>query len=333
MTYTNGMASYATLLEKRLVQNVLVWVFVWFLISIIITTEPQNAFVAAIGIVVFMMIPVYINNLKILPQFKRRNKGRALFLFLLNTMLFALIGVYFIGNHFKTFEWRLIWTIFGIVLLTLLFATAVRVSRDSFLKRQQVKDAELKLLKAQLNPHFLFNTLNNLYGLSVRKSDNLPNLMLKLSDLLRYSLYDTQESMVSLQKEAHYLENYISLERIRLEDKTNISFSITGDILSARIAPMLLIVFVENAFKHLGTTKGGESEVNISLEITKDAILFDCVNTIDPLKENHNNLETGKSGIGLQNAQKRLELLYPNSHELLMKTTGEHHRVSLKILM
>ena len=130
------------------------------------------------------------------------------------------------------------------MVIAISFATTLRLVRDSFVRRQETRDAELQLLKAQLNPHFLFNTLNNLYGLSVLKSDKLPDLMLTLSNLLRYSLYETKDEVVPLSKELKYLDDYISLEKIRLENQTEILF--TKDVASfdLRIAPMLFIVFV-----------------------------------------------------------------------------------------
>ena len=218
----------------------------------------------------------------------------------------------------------------GILLLVLFVSSSLKVASDSFVRRQQEKDAELKLLKAQLNPHFLFNTLNNLYGLSVMKSDKLPNLMLKLSDLLRYSLYDTKDQFVPLEKEIQYLENYISLERIRLEDQAEISLSNNGAIQEKIIAPMLLIVFVENAFKHLAISSSRKSRVVVTIEEIDDVLVFSCSNTIDETSEEVS-MEKGKSGIGLSNAKKRLALLYPNKHELMIVQRDNTYNVQLTL--
>ncbi|WP_344927956.1 sensor histidine kinase [Aquimarina addita] len=229
----------------------------------------------------------------------------------------------------KDFEIDKFFNLFGAMFLAITFGMTMRITRDSFRRRQQEKEAELKLLKAQLNPHFLFNTLNNLYGLSVVKSDKLPDLMLKLSDLLRYSLYDTKEVLVPLEKEIKYLENYISLEKIRLEEKTNIQFTKSGNLSSKNIAPMLLIVFVENAFKHLGTLKDGNSKVIISLQEIDNTIRFRCSNTIEKLEPKDEILERGKTGIGLQNAKKRLLLIYPDKHQLSIEENENHFTVQL----
>lgn len=221
--------------------------------------------------------------------------------------------------------------VFGGVLLIILFGVALKLARDSFFRRQEEKEAALKLLKAQLNPHFLFNTLNNLYGLSVVKSEKLPDLMLKLSDLLRYSLYETREMFVPLEKEIKYLENYISLEKIRLEDKAEIQFNISGNVNSNIIAPMLLIVFVENAFKHLGVLDSMKSKVLVTIEVGENSLMFKCINTTDAGDIQHNNLEKGKSGIGLQNARKRLDLMYPEKHKLQIAQQENCYQVVLTL--
>ena len=141
----------------------------------------------------------------------------------------------------------------------------------------------------------------------------------------------TKEKICGKKKELQYLENYISLERIRLEDKTQIDIKVNGSEVGIQIAPMLLIVFVENAFKHLGNAKDGQSKVTIVLDISKKEVVFTCINTIDTLNANYNTMETGKSGIGLLNAKKRLDLMYPNNHELIMNTNDQYHTVQLKL--
>jgi len=247
---------------------------------------------------------------------------------LLNLIVFTGIAAFFLTNKLQEFEWRMFLNIAGGGILVFSFASALKIARDSFERRQKSKDAELKLLKAQLNPHFLFNTLNNLYGLSVVNSDKLPELMLKLSDLLRYSLYETQTTFVPLKKEVEYLQNYISLERIRLEDQAKINFEKEITALH-QIAPMLLIVFVENAFKHLDSGNGIE-EVNVSVKAADNTILFKCQNT---MSSQSNMLEKENAGIGLENVGKRLKLLYPNKHQLSVKNNGNIFTVELKLEM
>ncbi|WP_400074873.1 sensor histidine kinase [Winogradskyella sp. R77965] len=317
------MSKLDRLIDNKVLQNISVWIFI-YLIGLV-SIQSDNVLLDAFLGVIFLAVPVYIHNLKILPLFFSKHKWLALFLFVLNIALFTCIGLYFLSDALNHFEWRMVYNMVGILILVLFVGSALKVAGDSFTRRQQEKDAELKLLKAQLNPHFLFNTLNNLYGLSVVKSDKLPNLMLKLSDLLRYSLYDTKDKFVPLEEEIKYLENYISLEKIRLE-KTTINFKIKGNITNKQIAPMLLIVFVENAFKHL-STENGKVDINIFPEENK--LHFSCKNTIDLENPIEESLEKGRSGIGLVNAKKRLALIYPEQHDLKITNHKDNFHVDL----
>jgi LytS/YehU family sensor histidine kinase len=321
------MNKFENLAENKIVQNIVVWLFLYLIF--ITSVQAENRFLTAFYIILFLSPVVYVTNLVILPFLK---KSKILFfgLFFISTILFTVILFLTINYVTKDdFEIMKLINFFGLMLLTTIFSLSIKLARDSIVKKQKDKEAELQLLKAQLNPHFLFNTLNNLYGLSVLKSDKLPNLMLKLSDLLRYSLYDTKEKLVPLEKEIKYLENYISLEKIRLEDKTNIQFTKTGIINNQKIAPMLLIVFVENAFKHLN--KEGKSNVTIIIESTEKLLKFSCKNTFDKTEVGKKQLETHKSGIGLQNAKKRLELIYTNNHKLAISNTEELYLVELEL--
>lgn len=323
------MSRIDNIVDSRILQNIVIWAILLFIFTMII--QADNSLLTSIYLIAFIMPPIYISNWKILPLFFKEHKLLAFVLFMSNILIFTGIGVWLMSSFVATFEWRMLYNAFGGVLLSVLFGTTLKISRDSFFRRQQEKEAELKLLKAQLNPHFLFNTLNNLYGLSVVKSDQLPSLMLKLSDLLRYSLYETKETVVPLEKEIQYLVNYMSLEKIRLEDQADISFTKTGDFQAHSIAPMLLIVFVENAFKHLGVLEGDKSIVKVDLTIKDEELAFECTNTVDSSAINNQNLEKGKSGIGLHNAKKRLELIYPNKHDLKIHQDISSYAIKLKV--
>ena len=323
------MSKLDSWIDNKIVQNVFVWFFTFLIFTIVI--QAENRLITSLFFIAFIMPLIYINNLKILPLFFKKRIKIGLLLSTINIAIYTVIGVYFLSDGFKKYEFRMLSNVFGGVLLVLIFGTAIKLAKDSFVRRQQEKDAELKLLKAQLNPHFLFNTLNNLYGLSVVKSDRLPDLMLKLSDLLRYSLYETSSVLVPLQKEITYLENYIALEKIRLEDKTAITFESSGNFNNAKIAPMLLIVFVENAFKHLGVLQDESSSVQVKIKENDGALHFTCKNTMDILSTENHNLEKGKSGIGLVNAKKRLELLYTDKHQLNIKKTDDFYAVNLML--
>lgn len=321
------MSKFHSYLGNRVVQNIVFWLILFLVLMA--TIQADDRIVVSIYIILLLSPAAYINNLVLLP-FLKKNLPVFLILFFLNTAIFTVISVWIIstfsGNEIKPYMFI---NFFGILILAMAFASAIKLAKDSFARRQQDKEAELKLLKAQLNPHFLFNTLNNLYGLSVVKSEKLPALMLKLSDLLRYSLYETKDTLVALQKEITYLENYIALEKIRLEDQTDILFEKTGNLSSKTIAPMLLIVFIENAFKHLGNLKNDQSHVKIKLNIEDTSLKFECQNTYD--KNYTNSLEKKSGGIGLKNVRKRLELLYPKNHQLIVANDNLFYNVVLKL--
>ena len=173
--------------------------------------------------------------------------------------------------------------------------------------------AEVNNLKSQIAPHFLFNTLNNLYGLAVEKSDKLPHLMLRLSDLLRHSLYGTQKPLVPITDEIAALKSYIELERIRLEDNLKLTFenSIPNDA-PHQIAPLILIVFIENAFKHAKLVQRGPITISIATRLEDDWFEMILQNNYNTEKNNSPN------GIGLINVRRRLEVLYPNHHHRLI---------------
>lgn len=321
------MSKLDSLIDNKIVQNCFIW-FLLFLI-LIVTVQADNRILVSFFIILLLSPAVYINNLFILP-FLRNRLPIFIGLFVLNTIVFTAISVFIIATLLKQeLEIFMFVNFFGILFLALAFASAIKIARDSFTRRQQEKEAELKLLKAQLNPHFLFNTLNNLYGLSVAKSDKLPNLMLKLSDLLRYSLYETKEKFVPLEKEISYLKNYVDLEKIRLDNQTDIVFenNITNN--SYNIAPMLLIVFVENAFKHLHLNSVTKSQVFISINEESNSIIFRCKNTFENSVINQKNIEKGKSGIGLPNVKKRLALMYPEKHQLTINKDNTSYNTKL----
>ncbi len=223
-----------------------------------------------------------------------------------------------------------------VMLLAVLIAamgTAFFLVSENRLKTSEsqalMSQSELQLLQSQLSPHFLFNTLNNLYGLSLVKDDKLPGLLLKLSELLRHSVYQGNSVFVPLNEEINYIKNYVEFEKIRLEGRLSLSVNLeTSDDLS--IAPMLLIVFIENAFKHSKNTSHESIKIDISLKLWEDRILFSVFNTFDASQVVQNALNKN-SGLGLENARKRLELLYPGKHELTIEETVNTYKVLLQL--
>ncbi len=193
--------------------------------------------------------------------------------------------------------------------------------------KEQKKTVELNALKHQLNPHFLFNTLNNLYTLTLEKSDAAPEAIAKLSGILDYTLYRCDDKYVAIEKEIEMIENYLALEQIRYEDRVTISFKNTVTE-SVKIAPLLLLTFLENAFKHGVSQELEMARVNISIALDKNDIIFTIFNT-KPQVEIKKPLH--KKRIGLSNIEKQLALLYPGEHKLSIDDNDKTYEVILKL--
>ena len=191
----------------------------------------------------------------------------------------------------------------------------------------QNQTSELALLRSQINPHFLFNTLNNIYSLVLKKSEKAPEAMMKLSEIMRYMLYETNSDKVPLEKEIIYLESYIELLELRIKQKNFIDFKVVGDPVGQKIAPMLLVPFVENAFKHCDK-KVESPGIKTKIEIRNSSILFEVSNYI---RKDSGEEITTIGGIGLNNIHRRLELLYPGKHKLEIKEIDNKFNVKLNL--
>ncbi|MEA9411325.1 sensor histidine kinase [Flavobacterium sp. PL02] len=184
---------------------------------------------------------------------------------------------------------------------------------------------ELIYLRKQTNPHFLFNSLNSIYSLAHKKSDLVPDAIVTLSELMRYMLYETDNKTVALEKEINYIQNYIELQKLRLNNIENITINVHGEPKNKFIEPLLLISFVENAFKY-GTDYKGASFVKIRIVIGQNSLDFWVENKVENYKKDPEN-----SGIGLTNIQSRLNLLYPDAHELKITETKKFYNVHLNL--
>lgn len=194
------------------------------------------------------------------------------------------------------------------------------------IENKQLK-AELNLLKAQVNPHFLFNTLNNLYGLITQnQNQQASDVTLKLADLMRYLLESSKSDVVSLNKEIQFIDDYLSLEKIRLSQKTDIKFTVSGMNKELFVAPLLFIPLVENAFKHGLNTILADSFAHFSLSVQGNELFFEAINSVGKSPEN-----SEKSGTGLENLKKRLQLIYPQKHQLDIEQTSNQFKVILHI--
>jgi two-component system LytT family sensor kinase len=222
----------------------------------------------------------------------------------------------------------------AVFLLIFVFSTGIKVINQWLRSEQRNKEianeklkAELSFLKAQINPHFLFNTLNNIYSLASSQSEYTAPAVMKLSSIMRYVLSEARNDMVPLEKEILFTSHYIELQKMRLTDKTSIDFTIQGDPIGRQIAPLLLLPFVENAFKY-GISTRERSPIRILLEIKKDSLYFSVVNhkhinTTLKLAEN--------TGIGISNTKRRLDLLYEDHYALTIDDKANEFTVHLNI--
>lgn len=197
--------------------------------------------------------------------------------------------------------------------------------RQSELEKEKIS-AELAFLKSQINPHFLFNTLNDIYALTYKKSDQAPEAVLKLSELLRYMLKESDEDFADLEKEIQYVKNVIQLHKIGQKNQAYINFKVNGDPENWRTPPLMLINFVENAFKH-GVFDDPQHPIQINLSINHNYLHFQIRN-----KKNQDEKDR-TSGIGLLNVQRRLSLIYPEKHTLTILNEDHYYSVDLKIEM
>jgi sensor histidine kinase YesM len=195
---------------------------------------------------------------------------------------------------------------------------------------QDKLEAELKVLKAQIHPHFLFNTLNSLYALTLKKSDNAPEMVLKLSSLMDYMLYEANAARVPLQKELDYIKNYVALERMRYGDRVDVRFTETGNMARRQIAPMILLPFVENAFKHGVSTETKNAWVRIDVKVTEERLVL-LVENCKCGDRASNSSRDMASGIGLKNLQRRLELLYEGRYVLEIEDEPESYAARLEL--
>jgi sensor histidine kinase YesM len=190
----------------------------------------------------------------------------------------------------------------------------------------QLKEQELNYLKRQIHPHFLFNTLNTIYGFALKQSKHTPEVILKLSNLLDYILYQINQPQVSLREEVLHIQEYIELEKIRFKDSLRVDQQMDDIDANIKIAPMLLIPFIENAFKH-GNIIGGFLTINIQLKVSNNQLLFSIDNSFKT-----DEVSPSKTGIGLENIKKRLDIHYKDAYELSNTVVHNRYHISLKLL-
>jgi LytS/YehU family sensor histidine kinase len=343
------MKELEVFIRKNILRNVITFAFtiggaiLIFLVTMALTDSITKKADAKISLVIAVcfVIGTYLGRYISLLWVNSRIRVQNWLLFLLS--VFTLVSVFFIiffikglRQHFEISYLLFLFISFFIMSIAMgMSAKLIRYRIKSRIENAEIKavnsETELQLLQSQLSPHFLFNTLNNLYGLSIAEHEKLPPLLLKLSELLRYAVYDAKETYVPLKDELSYLKNYIDFEKIRIGERLELTTEL--DIIpgpSIKIAPMLLIVFVENAFKHSKNSNEQKIYIDISLKVWGNAILFSCINSYNI--HSKESFETSHaSGLGLVNVNKRLELLYPNEFDLKIEEDKNTFTVMLRI--
>lgn len=284
----------------------------------------------------------------LLPQFYFRNQFRAFTLLMaLSIILYPLLPMLVrftvveklypspLRYSFENYLAAMLIYVFGMAPLAW-FKIARHLRNENELRRKienerletqlKLREAELKLLKSQIHPHFLFNTLNNLYSLSLEKSDKTPELIIRLSDMLSYIIYDCKSEKVSLSKEVDFIRNYIELQRVRY-DSCDISFNVKGEIINQQIAPMILHTFIDNGFKHGAEVDPDNPWIKISIVSNNGTLFMSVLNSM----RNNSLPEKQNTGIGIVNVRKRLDLLYKEKYELVLQNSGNKYAVLLKL--
>ncbi len=210
----------------------------------------------------------------------------------------------------------------GVLRLTKDFYQRDKITREI---KVESKETELQFLRAQLNPHFLFNSLNSIYSMVRNNSKDAPDAVVTLSELMRYMIYEAKEDLVPLSKEINYIKNYVNLQLYRLSNSENVRIKISGEYNDKKIPPLLLIPFVENAFKY-GTDFKGKTYVDIKMQIFENSLFFSIKNGIGSYRKNEMN-----SGIGLTNIKNRLQLLFPDEHVLKTEKNNGFYHVQLEL--
>lgn len=205
---------------------------------------------------------------------------------------------------------------------------ALKKQREVDQLKSAIEESELRFLKSQINPHFLFNNLNNLYAYAIENSPKTPTIILELSSVLRYMLYECQEKYVSLSKEIEHLENFTRLNELQIEERGTVHFKTPSVPSDYQIAPMIFIVFIENAFKHSQASQSTNIFIDIEITLSDEGKLdFFCKNNFQPIA----NTENLSNGIGLENVRKRLQFLYPDAHQLAIREHENWYEVRLSI--
>jgi two-component system, LytTR family, sensor kinase len=335
--------------RNRILQHVLFWLVHIVFYATLYGSFQENytqTFIEELIYLPVRMIFTYFTIYFILPKFLLPGQYGSFFVWFLLSSIVAVIVQRYVSFAFHYpiyypeavndpfFFFPKIVKTFASMYPVVFTAAAIKLLKHWYVnqKAQQVLtqeklQAELKFLKTQIHPHFLFNTLNNLYALTLKKSEKAPETVLKLSELINYMLYECRSDEVSLSKEIKFIRNYVDIEKMRYGDKLDVDIRISGEVGERKIAPLILLPFVENCFKHGASEDLQQSWVKLTVDSHQDHVVIKVENS----KSENGNGVAREEGIGIQNVKRRLDLLYPGRHELKIINGTETFLVILSI--
>ena len=336
-----------SVLRKESATHIIFWSILFLLFTVVEGSKGNMLLTIKKEIINigFFALIVYLNIVYIFPKYVENKNlfGHLLNLFVIALLITPIITliIFFLHNNDPQAQATLlknqIYIFFSTFLVGLsssiysIFREWLRSQREKQELQKQTLTSELRFLKSQINPHFLFNTLNNLYALTLKKSDLAPEIVLKLSEMMRYMLYECNERRVPLSKEVNYLKNYLELEKLRQGKNIKTNLIVQGEIGSQMIAPLMFIPFVENSFKHGISDSISEGYVNIEILISDQDLQINIVNSKITRLSPPNKIKSG--GIGLVNIRRRLNLIYPEEYILDIQDSPNEYRVELGLTL
>lgn len=334
-----------TFLTHRITLNIIFWIsyFVYPFLRFRYTGEHTITVEEVVFYLFFYGAILYTNNLYLLPKYLKSRKFKEYALIVVPVVLAAAILESYVNKTLlKTCDCEgpnstyVIYNFIHLGSIMVIFG-AVHIFRHlnenlrAYEKSENARlETELKFLKSQVNPHMLFNSLNSIYSYALENSKRVPDMVIKLSEILRYMLYECDKPLVPLEREISYLKDYVALQQMRLED-IKVDFQVAGSVNQLQLAPMIFIAFVENAFKYASQAPDDRAEVKVLISVDNNELHFHCENTYEPKAESQPGELGDGGGLGIKNARAILDISYPNQHNLTIKEESGLFNVDLRI--
>ena len=336
------LSTFRGLLKNRILQHILFWCLSFLILTNILKVSVEIKKIDLIYTAIFhvpIVLIVYLNLKLLFPVFLEKGKyflysisvlalislGAGFYIILFDNWIDHIFSGYYFIAYYGFSDISLYFVIYIFV------SSLLRLARGWFQLQELEKEktlAELKALKSQVNPHFLFNSLNSIYSLARKNSPTVPEKVIQLSDLMRHVIYNSDDDFILLSKEVEMVRNYIELQNLRTPENEKIEIEVIGEVDGKNVAPLIFLPFVENSFKH-GLKSGAKNPfVKIKIEVIENDLIFDIENSKGKTPEIN---DKKYRGIGIDNVKKRLDLIYPGRHSLKISETGNTFKVVLQI--